>query len=118
VAVLGFAYLGDSDDTRNSPTAALIPILEQAGCRLAVHDPFVTQYKGDLMEAVNGTDCAVVMVAHSEYRAADLRALASSMRHAVLVDGRNVFTAEALEAAGFRHRLVGAAARPGAKVIN
>jgi UDP-N-acetyl-D-mannosaminuronic acid dehydrogenase len=116
VTVLGFAYLGDSDDTRNSPTAALLPILEQAGCRMAVHDPFVAQYKGDLVEAVTGADCAVIMVSHSEYRTADLGALAKAMRHAVLVDGRNVFSTEALEAAGFHHRLVGAAARPGARV--
>jgi UDP-N-acetyl-D-mannosaminuronic acid dehydrogenase len=117
VAVLGFAYLGDSDDTRNSPTAALLPILEQAGCRFAVHDPFVAQYQGDLIAAVTGADCTVVMVAHSEYRSADLGAMAKAMRHAILVDGRNVFSTEALEGAGFRHRLVGAAARPGAGVI-
>jgi UDP-N-acetyl-D-mannosaminuronic acid dehydrogenase len=113
VAVLGYAYLQDSDDTRNSPTAALLPILESAGCKPAVHDPFVAAYQGDLMATLAGTDCAVVMVAHSEYGKLDLRAAAAAMRHAVLVDGRNVFSPAALEAAGFRHRRVGTAARNG-----
>jgi UDP-N-acetyl-D-mannosaminuronic acid dehydrogenase len=113
VAVLGYAYLQDSDDTRNSPTAALLPMLESAGCKPAVHDPFVAAYQGDLMATLAGTDCAVVMVAHSEYSKLNLRVAAAAMRHAVLVDGRNVFSPAALEAAGFRHRRVGTATRNG-----
>jgi len=116
VAVLGYSYLQDSDDIRNSPTAALLPILETAGCVAVVHDPYVPQYQRDLMEALTVTDCVVVMVAHSEYRELPLKAAAAAMRHAILVDGRNVFDPDALESAGFRHRRVGTGVMPGAGV--
>jgi len=116
VAVLGYTYLPDSDDTRNSPTAALLPILEAAGCVAVVHDPFVPQYQRGLMETLTGADCVVVMVAHSEYRPLQLKAAAETMRNAILVDGRNVFDPDALETAGFRHRRVGTGVRPNGKV--
>lgn len=83
-----------------------------------MHDPFVAAYQGDIMAALSGTDCAVVMVAHSEYRSLDLRVSAATMRHPVLVDGRNVFSPAALETAGFRHRRVGTAPMPGVGVGN
>lgn len=109
VAVLGYAYLEDSDDTRNSPTATLIPLLSGSGCQVAVHDPFVEEYRGDVMSLLHGADCAVLMVAHSEYRLLDLQAMAGAMKHRLLVDGRNVFVAEKLNQAGFAHRLIGSA---------
>jgi len=54
---------------------------------------------------VRGCDAAVVMVAHRAYRQMDLHELRGLLRHPVLVDGRNLFTAE--EARGFVYRGVG-----------
>ncbi len=113
VAVLGYSYLEDSGDTRNSPTAALLAELEAMGCLAAVHDPFVPGYQGEPASVLEGAVCAVLMVAHSEYRALDPAWLASIMRHAVLVEGRAVFDARALESAGFVHRRVGVGGRVG-----
>lgn len=109
VTVLGYAYLEDSDDTRNSPTATLLPILRDAGCQVVVHDPFVDEYRGDVMSMLRDADCAVVMVGHSEYRSLDLEAMSRAMRHPLLADGRRLYAPEKLEQAGFSHRTVGAA---------
>lgn len=109
VTVLGYAYLEDSDDTRNSPTAALLPMLRDAGCQVVVHDPFVEEYRGDVMSMLRDADCAVVMVGHSEYRSLDLETMAREMQHPLLVDGRRVFSPEKLDQAGFTHRTVGTA---------
>jgi UDP-N-acetyl-D-mannosaminuronic acid dehydrogenase len=109
VAVLGYSYLENSDDTRNSPSAALIAILEEAGTEVTVHDPFVHEHTGDIMDALRGADCAVLMVAHSAYRELDLDAVAKTMRRAQLVDARALFKAEALRAAGFTYRIIGVA---------
>jgi UDP-N-acetyl-D-mannosaminuronic acid dehydrogenase len=41
IAVLGVAYLEDSDDTRNTPAAPLIRALCARGATVVVHDPYV-----------------------------------------------------------------------------
>jgi UDP-N-acetyl-D-mannosaminuronic acid dehydrogenase len=91
VAVLGYAYLEDCDDTRNSPSRVLVELLRNQGAEPVIHDPWIKEYSGDLLERVKGCDAVVVMVAHSAYRALDPEALRSVLRLPVLVDGRRVF---------------------------
>lgn len=107
VAVLGYAYLEDSDDVRHSPSAATVAALEAAGCQVRVHDPYVPEYQGDLEPVAAGADCAVVMVAHSQYRKLEPGWLAGRLRRPLLVDGRHVFSPAALSAAGLHHRTLG-----------
>jgi len=107
VTVLGYSYLEESDDPRDSPSAALIPFLEGAGCKLRVHDPFVQDHHGDVLESLAGADCAVLMVAHSEYRGIDLAKVAHTMRRRLVVDARAALKQDALRLAGFRSRTIG-----------
>lgn len=107
VAVLGYAYLENSDDTRNSPSEELMRLLSGRGHDLAVHDPFVHKYQGDVMAALRDADCAVLMVAHTAYRDLDLSAAAKVMRAPALVDARGFFEPDKLKQAGFRYRLIG-----------
>ena len=107
VAVLGYAYLQNSDDTRNSPTVPFVEALRREGAEVVIHDPYVRDYAGSIADVVGGADCAVVMVQHDEYRALVLGELAASLRHAVLVDGRNVFDKQQARAAGFIYLGVG-----------
>jgi UDP-N-acetyl-D-mannosaminuronic acid dehydrogenase len=107
VAVLGFAYLENSDDTRNSPSAELVHLLSKRGFDVAVHDPFVRQHKGDVMDVLRNADCAVLMVAHTLYREIDLNHAAALMRTRALVDARGFFETHALKEAGFNYRLIG-----------
>ena len=111
VAILGYAYLEHSDDVRNSPSAALVAILEERGFEVAVHDPFVHQYAGDVMDVLSGADCAVLMVSHSAYRELDLKAVAATMEKPKMVDARALFKAGSLEAAGFTYLTIGVGAR-------
>ena len=107
IAVLGYAYLENTDDTRNSPSQSLVEILSRQGYRVAVHDPFVKEYAGDVMDALRDSDCAVLMVAHTAYRELDLARAARRMRSARLVDARGLFSSDSLGAAGFEFRTVG-----------
>ena len=107
VAVLGYAYLEESDDTRNSPSEVLVARLRELGAEVSVHDPWVPEYQGDLLERARGCDAAVVMVAHRAYKTLDLAALKAVLRSPVLVDGRRVFTAQKARAVGLRYRAVG-----------
>jgi UDP-N-acetyl-D-mannosaminuronic acid dehydrogenase len=107
VAVLGYAYLENTSDDRNSPTVPLVDRLQGLGAKVTIHDPHFPQYSIDLEEVVAGSDCVVVMVAHDAYRAADLRALRSWVSTAVLIDGRNVFDKAAARELGFIYKGVG-----------
>ncbi|HEU0294627.1 MAG TPA: nucleotide sugar dehydrogenase [Anaerolineales bacterium] len=112
IAVLGYAYLEDSDDTRNSPTRSLVARLYDLGAQPIIHDPWIPEYNGDVFERVNGCDAAIVMVAHSAYRKMDLVRLRLALKHPILVDGRRVFDSATASAAGFIYRGVGVSAGP------
>jgi UDP-N-acetyl-D-mannosaminuronic acid dehydrogenase len=106
VAVLGYAYLENSDDIRNSPSAVLVARLRELGAEVVIHDPYVAEFQGDLGERIRGCDAMVLMVAHDEYRRANWAELATFLRHPVLVDGRHVAT-DGNELAGLVTRTVG-----------
>ncbi len=107
VLILGYAYLENSDDSRNSPSAALVGHLRAAGMEPLVHDPWVPGFQGDMLEFARGCDAAVLMVAHREYLALDLAALRAVMRTPVLVDGRRLFGPLQAAEAGLSYRAVG-----------
>jgi nucleotide sugar dehydrogenase len=101
ILVLGYAYLEDSDDTRDAPSMYFIKALKNEEADFVVHDPFVKEYMGDIYEMAEGCDAAVLMTAHSEYRQLDFEKLKSKMNNTLLVDGRNLWDKERLFEAGF-----------------
>lgn len=105
VLVLGFAYLENSDDTRNSPSEVLVAQLRAKGAEVVVHDPFVAEYQGDLLEMAEGCDAAVLMVAHDAYRKLEFEALRGRMHTPLLVDGRGVLRTSPPQ--GFTYACVG-----------
>ncbi len=107
VAVLGYAYLENSDDDRNSPSRALVAALEAMGLDVAVHDPWIAAYQGDYNAIVAGRDALIIMVAHRQYLHLDLVELKQLLRTPLIVDGRRVFDRMAVEAAGLIYRGVG-----------
>jgi UDP-N-acetyl-D-mannosaminuronic acid dehydrogenase len=107
IAVLGYAYLEDSDDTRNSPTRSLVARLYELGAQPVIHDPWIAEYNGDVYECIKGCDAVVVMVAHTAYRSLDLGKLKSVLRLPILVDGRHTYEANQARANGFIYAGVG-----------
>jgi UDP-N-acetyl-D-mannosaminuronic acid dehydrogenase len=110
ILVLGYAYLENSDDTRNSPSAILIEDLECIGAEVRVHDPFVEGYQADLYKLANGCDAAVVMVKHQEYEKIDFKKMKALIKTALVIDGRNMFPEQQLKETGFTYRRIGSAA--------
>jgi UDP-N-acetyl-D-mannosaminuronic acid dehydrogenase len=107
VLVMGYAYLENSDDTRNSPSSALVGGLDALGAEVVIHDPFIEEYKGDLFAKAAGCDVAVIMVRHDEYLNLDLADLKSKLSTPILVDGRRTFDPERVREAGFDYSGVG-----------
>jgi UDP-N-acetyl-D-mannosaminuronic acid dehydrogenase len=113
VCILGFAFLANSDDTRNTPALALYNLLKNNCTEVTVHDPYVRESEeqvpitSSLEAAVKGRNCVIVMTNHKEYSNITLAWLKQKMATAVIVDGRNVFHPEDCRKAGFIYRGVG-----------
>jgi UDP-N-acetyl-D-mannosaminuronic acid dehydrogenase len=107
ILILGYAYLEDSGDDRNSPSEKLAKILEDAGAEVVIHDPYIPEYQGDLLDKAQGCDAVVVMVGHRLYRQINLPALKASLNFPVLVDGRHIFDGHAFSKSGWIYACVG-----------
>jgi UDP-N-acetyl-D-mannosaminuronic acid dehydrogenase len=107
VAILGYAYLEDSEDTRNSPSEVLEKRLLGSGVNVVVHDPFVKDYNKDIIDLVHGCDAILIMVAHFAYRSLDLNAMRRVSRHPILIDGRRVINPDVAGNAGFKYYAIG-----------
>jgi UDP-N-acetyl-D-mannosaminuronic acid dehydrogenase len=98
VAVLGYAYLENSDDTRNSPTKVFVERLRELGAEVSIHDSMIKEYQGDLKKTMQGSDAVVLAVAHDAYSDLDLCNLRFGANKLVLIDGRCVFSEKQLPA--------------------
>lgn len=107
ILVMGYAYLEESDDTRNSPSEKLLSRLKHLGAIPVVHDPFVHEFQGNILQMAKGCDAAIAMVAHKAYKNLDLKLLKSALLRPILVDGRHIFNADQLRADGWIFRGVG-----------
>jgi UDP-N-acetyl-D-mannosaminuronic acid dehydrogenase len=112
VLVLGYSYLENADDIRNSFSAVLVEQLRTHGVEVVIHDPWVAQYQGNLLERAAGCDAAILMVKHQVYYHLDLRLLRQAMRTPIFIDGRHVFDSANVQAAGFIYRGLGQGSRP------
>jgi len=112
VCILGFAFLGDSNDTRNTPALPLYNLLKDTCKEVIVHDPYVKEFEGinltnNLGNALKNKDCMVIVTRHKQYVDIRLDWLKSILATPVIVDGRNVFYPKDCEEAGFSYRGVG-----------
>ena len=107
ILVLGYAYLENSDDVRNSPSQTLVEYLHTLGAQVVIHDPYVAEYNQDLYSLASGCDAVVIMVRHDPYRQLDIDLLKSRLRSLVIVDGRQVINPANYKEAGFTFRVLG-----------
>jgi len=103
VAVLGYAYLENSDDTRNTPTVPLVQRLLELGAEVAIHDPHVPEYSSPLPDVLSGVDAVVLMVRHDVYRQLAAALPAGRDGWPIIVDGRHAELGADLP----RRRLIG-----------
>lgn len=137
IAVLGFAFKADTNDTREAPAIRIAADLLEEGAQLAIYDPKVSaaQMASDLgrqpaasrqdqvadlsgegswlacssvAEAVGGADAALILTEWQEFRQLPWQELAALMRQpAWLFDARAIAEAEAVRRAGLRLWRVG-----------
>ena len=126
LAILGFAFKADTNDTREAPAIRICRDLLEEGAQLAIHDPkvVVQQIARDLQQdaapkadalsgtgswleasspedAVKGADAVLVLTEWQHYRNLDWVDLAGRMRKPAWVfDARAIVDSEEVRAAG------------------
>jgi len=118
IAILGFAFKADTNDTREAPAIRICKDLLDEGAHLAIYDPKVLegQMKDDLgdigneghwqrvispIEAVSQADAALILTEWASFVDLDWHKLASLMRKpAWLFDARAISNEAAARAAG------------------
>ena len=122
VAVLGLTFKPNTDDMRDAPSLSIIQALEDVGATVRAYDPEGMEQARPLLpnvelcagpyEAADGADAVVLVTEWDVLRALDLKRLATIMAQPILVDLRNVYPPEEVEAAGLRWHGVGKPERP------
>jgi UDPglucose 6-dehydrogenase len=121
IAVLGFAFKADTNDTREAPAIRICHDLLEEGAQLAIYDPKVSeaqiqadlgeatwQRSGSVLEAARGADALLVLTEWAEFRQLPWAALAAAMRKpAWLFDARAITDAPAARTAGLNVWTVG-----------
>jgi UDP-N-acetyl-D-mannosaminuronic acid dehydrogenase len=114
ITILGWAFINNSDDARNTPSETYRDIAIKGGAKVVIHDPYVTQYPGirieqDLTDALKNTDAVIIFTGHDIYR--DLNPIElkefSGKNHPVIVDGRNIIDPEQFIKNGFIYKGIG-----------
>lgn len=120
LAVLGLAFKGGTDDIRESPAIEIVRMLLKEGCSVTLFDPAAmertkevlepgprVQYVSDMYEAAADAHAVLVLTDWQEFAAIDLDRLRSSLRHPIVIDGRNLFDPEVMSGKGFTYFSVG-----------
>ena len=96
ITILGYAFLENSDDTRNTPAAPLVKELKNRGVKnIIIHDPFVRtedipEVERDLNKALECSDCVCIVTKHDVYEKILDDKVIRNMRNKIIIDGRNV----------------------------
>ncbi len=111
IAVLGVTFKPNTDDMRDAPSLTIVPALVGGGAKVRVSDP-QGRHEGeallpgvtwieDAYAAAEGADLLVILTEWNEFRALDLKRIATGMTTAHMADLRNVYSSEDAAAAGF-----------------
>ena len=110
ITVLGVAYKGDVDDTRETPALKFIKLAENEGYEVKVHDPLVKSFEYGILSleaAVKDSDCLVIITDHSKFEELEPGEIARLMRKRNVVDSRNILDKERWKRAGFELKVLG-----------
>jgi UDPglucose 6-dehydrogenase len=117
IAVLGVTFKPNTDDMRDAPSIPLITALQDMGAEVRVFDPVGMSQARKVLENVTFCDdayhCAkgahalVIVTEWEQFRALDLKEMASIMASSVIVDLRNIYSPEEVMRNGFHYCGVG-----------
>ena len=117
IAILGLTFKPNTDDMRDSPSLDIVPGLQKNGAIVSAFDPQGmdeaktlfddVQWCADAYEAITDADCVAIVTEWNEFRALDLARVRSLLGRPVMVDLRNIYRPDEMQAAGFSYYSIG-----------
>jgi len=119
IAVLGLAFKGGTDDLRESPAVDIIENILREGASVCAYDPAAMDrareelalpglsFASDPYSAIANADALLILTDWPEFAELDLERVYSLLLLPIVVDGRNLYSPDAMHKAGFSYLSVG-----------
>lgn len=118
IAIWGLSFKPETDDMREATSLIMIDLLLKSGCKVKVFDPIAmeeckrrmgnsVEYKQDMYDTVLDADALLLLTEWKQFRMPSWGVIKKAMKHAVIMDGRNIYDAKELKEAGFTYYCIG-----------
>jgi len=118
ITILGLAFKGNTDDTRESAAIEMIRYLVSKGAEITAHDPAASVSSKDLdgyelahldcpYKAAEGAHAVIIATEWEQFRTIDLVKLRGASEGDLLVDARNLFDPVRAKEAGWQYLSIG-----------
>lgn len=118
IAIWGLAFKPDTDDIREAPALYIIDELLAAGATVAAYDPEamnnVSKLLGDKISygldeygVLEDADALIICTEWSLFRTPDFERMAKLLKNNVIFDGRNLYSLDQPQSAGFSYYSIG-----------
>ncbi len=118
IALWGLAFKPETDDMREAPALVLIDLLLKAGCNVRVYDPAaiaeakrrlgdIVYYAQDMYDALLDADALLMVTEWKQFRLPGWGVIKKAMRTPLVIDGRNIYDKNELNAIGVTYYCIG-----------
>ncbi len=116
IGIWGLAFKPNTDDVREAASFDIIRLLQSEGARIRAYDPVAMEnarraldvtFCDDAYAVAENADAVVLVTEWNEFKQLDMARVAASMKHKVLVDGRNIYEPKRMAQLGFEYLGVG-----------
>ena len=118
IALWGLAFKPETDDMREATSLVTIKLLMEAGCKVRVYDPVamneckrrmgdVLIYANEMYDAVLDADALLILTEWKLFRLPSWRVIRKSMKHPLVIDGRNIYDVEELNEMDIKYMCIG-----------
>ena len=111
IGILGLAFKPNTDDVRDAPVLTVIEEILKRGGQIKAYDPEAMKemrkyfpqitYVASTEDAAKSADALIIMTEWNEFRNMDLNYLKSVMKNPIMIDTRNIYDPQKVQAVGF-----------------
>lgn len=118
IALWGLAFKAETDDMREATSLITINKLLEAGCQVKAYDPVAMNeckrrigdkiiYAKDMYDAALDADAMLLITEWKQFRLPSWGVIQKSMKHPLVIDGRNIYDPEEMKSNGFEYLCIG-----------
>jgi len=117
IGVLGLAFKPNTDDMQEAPSITIIQALQAKNANIRAYDPVATEAAEALLPEVlycatpydvaKGANALLIATEWDEFRQLNFTKIKRLMRRPTVLDGRNIYDPQDMQARGFIYRGIG-----------